>query len=655
MGIQSLTPAKLLWHCGKRWKGLNAYSRGAARQIDERRSVQLAVFDSNMPDAAADAISQHAITDVCISFQKGDPASTASLQKGVNAVLRAVALYGKEENTITIKSGNLAIDIQPVTALTEKGEVCETTAVNAVISSLDGTAVNRTGKEAIYFAERILDRLPLKNYLSPNFWRGKLAEIVISNEKLIDHFSNLTNLMLALEAEDFRSDRSKHAVFGAVLERLFPVKDRKTLPFLLRLGLWVSRYSPLIFYFTFKLMVKQAAKLFIGGVDLASSLKEINRLYSRGVRVIIDFVDEEVKTMGEAWANVFKYLGAIDRLPKDRENVISIKLTGIVDNFNEGITNPATREATIEKAIEALNLIVRRAKYAGVKIIIDMERYMVVDATLKIFGATIRRSDYRYADTLGIVNQTYLKRSKEITARLATFARECSNYWQANYSEPIELFIRFVKGAYQHKDKDHVVESHYAADVHFLECLETAYEQFDCIRFAIASHNTATMSEATELAQSKGLDATKLEFEMLKGMPTNPILFALVKLLRKVGLYFPIGTYVKSVGYFLRRMRENASSTSCQKSFREFYTGKISREEYLAKAFAPAEETPGIFIPEKEMIRALADDCATAIQENKNIIQLDQARGWRKAKIEAKIKHLQEAKAIFEKMEREAA
>jgi hypothetical protein len=650
MNIQSLTPAKLLWQRAKqiaftgatRWRGLNAYTRSAAQQIDETRTVQLSVFDAQMPDAASDALVNHGVTDICISLQKNVPCSPASLQSGVNTALRAIAICGKEESAFSINCGGTVIEIQPAEG---------TTLVNAVISDYEKNNLSGAGNNAVYFARRVLNRLPRKNIFSLNFYRGKLADMVISNEQLIDHFSSLTNLMLVLEDESYRSGCKKHAVFGAVLDQLFPAKDRNTLPLLLRMGIYVARYSSSIFYFAFKILVKQTARLFISGEDIASSLKEINHIYAQGQGpgVIIDHVAEEVKTDREAKKNIRKYIRSFDHLPEDRENFISIKLTGIVVNFYAGIANPATREETILKATLALSEIAEEAKKNGALIIIDMERHIAVDATLEIFEQTIRCSEYRFADTLGIVNQTYLKRSKEITARLAAFARECRDH----SGEAIELFIRFVKGAYQFRDRDDVVESHAAADKRFIECLEIAYRQFDLIRFAIASHNLATLSDATELARSMGLDSARLESEMLKGMPTTPILDALAKMRRKTRVYFPVGTCFEAIGYFLRRMRENASSTSCQKLFRDYYAGRISREEYLSRAFAPAKDDLIKFIPERERLHAIADDLDARAKEK--IIDFHSARGRRQAKLGDKIKCLQAARNIFEKMEREAA
>jgi hypothetical protein len=73
-----------------------------------------------------------------------------------------------------------------------------------------------------------------------------------------------------------------------------------------------------------------------------------------------------------------------------------------------------------------------------------------------------------------------------------------------------------------------------------------------------------TISEA--LAKTAGMDVA-LEFEMLLGMPAVPVLLALSAMGKTVRFYLPVGSFEESIGYFMRRMVENASSSSCQALF----------------------------------------------------------------------------------------
>src|SRR3989339_150697 len=427
-------------------------------------------------------------------------------------------------------------------------------------------------------AREILTHLPRKNYLSPNTWRSLLANMVMADENKIAKYSALTDKFLELEHGSY-SFTTKAVTLAAFFNQAFAPADRN---WLLTLGSIAARYTPRLFYLLFSQAVKQAARLFIAGENVDQAIKAMEGLAEDRVGYILDFVAEEAGNDQEAQKNIFHYMEAIRRLITSEPPVVSVKLTGLVANFSARIAQGGD-EATAARreAVAALTSILRIAKREDTVVIIDLERFSVKDPTLDILEATIRESNYAFASYLGVVEQTYLQTSLQDTARLATFAQECSTA-TAGQSQ---LFIRFVKGAYQNADSEFVLESHEAVNQRYIECLKLAYSQFGAIRLAIASHNLRTISEALELARTMGVNEEKLEFEMLLGMPASPLLYALAQMGRTCRFYMPVGTFFESIGYFVRRMVENANSSSCQKHFREFAAGKIPLKEYLARVF----------------------------------------------------------------------
>ncbi|MFA5887067.1 MAG: proline dehydrogenase family protein [Patescibacteria group bacterium] len=428
-------------------------------------------------------------------------------------------------------------------------------------------------------AEGILANLSRPNPFTLNYWRGKLAGMVMEDAARVPKFQALTSKLLTLQATN-ASKIKQAAELSQEVKNQFPKHERKNLNLLLRIGFLVSDLVPIIFYFSFQILMKQSAKLFIAGENMEQAVKSMARLNKAGAGYVLDFVAEEAKTAADAETNIQRYLDAMDHLPRQREKVVSIKLTGLVPNFTpeEGQSFDESKKG---EAIAALSRLAVKASSTGTTIVIDMERYSVKDATLSILEEFHSQSNYKYVPNVGIVIQTYLQDSILDITRLAQLANKC--YQESGRNE--KLFVRLVKGAYQVKDKAHVLGSHEEVNRRIIACLDIALQAAG-LRITVASHNLNTISEAQALATEKNVE---LDFEMLMGMPAAPMLFALGQQGRNVRFYLPVGSFEESIGYFMRRMVENASSSSCQNLFTQYYTGEIGPEEFLARAFSPAE------------------------------------------------------------------
>jgi hypothetical protein len=72
-------------------------------------------------------------------------------------------------------------------------------------------------------------------------------------------------------------------------------------------------------------------------------------------------------------------------------------------------------------------------------------------------------------------------------------------------------------------------------------------------------------------------------------MSTAPLLFRLAELGYPTRFYLPKGDFTESRLYFIRRLEENSSATSCQKLFRLFYQGYLTVKDYLDGVFRPLD------------------------------------------------------------------
>ncbi|OGC24862.1 hypothetical protein A2291_01825 [candidate division WOR-1 bacterium RIFOXYB2_FULL_42_35] len=549
VGSTFLPRVKAVARNPKDWMhGLGSFSRKTARELGRSGSTTLRLWENGttVPIRVRGALGSRTFQEVTIRANEG----TTPTAKEVRAAIRHLTIHQVEAGE-SIETDNIKVQVKQATPL-------------------DSAYEAKT--------DAIMANIPKPKRLSFNFWRGKLAKIVMADEKLIPKFEAVTRKLLDLDKTDL-STRQKAQQLSTELKEQFPADQRKTLPKLLRLGFFIADILPTVFYHSFKILMKQAAKLFIGGENIAEANKTIERLAKDEAGYVLDFVAEEATTAEEAEINIQRYLASMDTLAASPERVISVKLTGLVPGFTpeDGQQFDASK---IPAAQAALLKLVTKAKQKDAVIIIDMERYSVKDATLDILEQFHAQTNYQYVANLGVVIQTYLKDSLADTELLNAFADRCSEKTGGEQ----KLAVRFVKGAYQVKDKEHVLPNHEAVNQRYVECVNLALDHKEGMRIIVASHNPRTISECQAKAEAKG---AKLEYEMLLGMPASPVLLSLAKQGNTVRFYLPVGSFEESIGYFMRRMVENANSSSCQKTFTLYYDSVISLAEYKARAYEP--------------------------------------------------------------------
>ena len=111
-------------------------------------------------------------------------------------------------------------------------------------------------------ARNIVENMPIQNLISPTSLRGRLSDIVMQDEASVSRFKALTERFITLGKEPI-SLSAKARILKTEIDAQFPPTERASLNWLMRLGLFVSDYSPTLFYLSFKVLITQAAKYFI--------------------------------------------------------------------------------------------------------------------------------------------------------------------------------------------------------------------------------------------------------------------------------------------------------------------------------------------------------------------------------------------------------
>lgn len=578
---------------GKIMGGLGKFSRSVRADLLAQRAININLSGiHNVPIGVAQELSSRGTNNVNLELVGGSESRDLE-SKAIRTALRHLALRGVEAQPTDLDlscerfvvsfpntplstiyfQDNVAVNIIPGQ---DTGQVTIRISTSTEIKPLLAQPIIKpinlgSGQKVI---AGIIKDMPAENMFSVTHWREKLADVVMQSPEFVSKFKELTNKFIEIDKKDVSFHMKAH-MLRIEANQLFSKAEKAKLSKFLRLGFWVMNITPMVFYLSFAFSVKQAARLFIAGENTGQALNAIKYFHNKNVGYVMDFVAEEAKTPEIAEHNINNYLNAMDQLPSSPERVMSVKLSGLVENFD------ATK---LNQALWRLSRLLEKALKTNTVIVIDMERFHDKDITFKVLMETIRRSNYRFASNLGVVIQTYLKSSLEDMQLLTDFAAECSRATQGSS----KLFVRVVKGAYPVLDKEHVLGSHEEVNQRFIECLRLAFKQFNAFRLAIGSHNMRTVSDSIALAQAMGYSEKQIEFEVLMNMPTWPTLIALANQGYRARYYMPVGQFVDSIGYFMRRMEENASSSSCQRLFKQFRNGELTEDQYIKAAFKPA-------------------------------------------------------------------
>ena len=264
------------------------------------------------------------------------------------------------------------------------------------------------------------------------------------------------------------------------------------------------------------------AKRFVAGESLSDSLPAIRKLTEAGLFVTLDLLGEYITDKKVATQAKDSYINLIKVVSESRnfkeEAGISIKLSMLGQKIDTHL------------CLDNLHQLLTAAKSHDVFVRLDMEGSDITESTISLFKSVYDQ----YADHVGIVLQSYLKRTQfDIDAMCALNAqvRIC----KGAYKEPPEI-------AYQEMP---VIREQFLKHAKKL-IKESTYP-------AIATHDDLLINAIKDFVLEEKIDRNRFEFQMLYGIRSETQL-QLCEEGYNMRIYIPFGT--QWLPYFTRRLRE---------------------------------------------------------------------------------------------------
>jgi proline dehydrogenase len=224
---------------------------------------------------------------------------------------------------------------------------------------------------------------------------------------------------------------------------------------------------------------------FVAGETREAALDAVRALNARGIRATLDHLGENVTSREEAVAaaaEAIAELRAIKAAGVDAN--VSVKLTQLGLDLGDDFCR------------EQVRCVLDCARELGNFVRIDMEGSPYTQRTLDLFHKL--RRDYD-ADTVGIVIQSYLRRSqRDIECLIAGGSR-----------------VRLVKGAYNESPE---IAFPRKADVDRAYRIELELLLARAHYPAIATHDEQLIGRTQGFAAVEGIPESRFEFQMLYGV-----------------------------------------------------------------------------------------------------------------------------------------
>ena len=269
-----------------------------------------------------------------------------------------------------------------------------------------------------------------------------------------------------------------------------------------------------------KFFVKIVASPYIAGITDEEMLENVKKLNDKGFKVAIDILGEHVKTKDEATAVTNRYANLYNEITNRKLQAnISIKLTHIGQDLGQNFV-----QNNLFKLVEA-------AKNNNNFLRLDMENTPYTDQTIKLYE--IMKEKY---DKIGIVIQSYLKRSMSDIERLA----------DENFN------VRICKGIYV-EDEELVFNDYSLIRESFIELVKKCLERGTYV--GIATHDEYLIDNIYSWIIANDISKNKYEFQVLHGVPMQKKLKKLINEGNTVRVYLPYGD--NWYDYSVRRLKEN--------------------------------------------------------------------------------------------------
>jgi proline dehydrogenase len=270
-----------------------------------------------------------------------------------------------------------------------------------------------------------------------------------------------------------------------------------------------------------KPLVRQVARKYIAGENVADAVEVTRKLNAAGCMVTMDRLGEAVERREEADASADGYIGLLETIDEQHLDAnVSIKPT----HFGLAISRDLF-EANVRRVIE-------RARELGNFVRLDMEDSPTTDDTLAIY----RKLRGDGLDNTGVVLQARLHRTPDDQKALADLSPS----------------IRLCKGVYLEAEEN-AWQSYEDINRAFLALLEYALPRREYY-IGIATHDDPIIDGAEKLIEEHGLTPDQYEFQMLLGVRPE-VRKGLVARGHRVRVYVPFGT--AWYAYCVRRLKEN--------------------------------------------------------------------------------------------------
>jgi proline dehydrogenase len=267
---------------------------------------------------------------------------------------------------------------------------------------------------------------------------------------------------------------------------------------------------------------RAVASRFVAGEHLDNAIAVCRDLRKERIGAVLDHLGENVRAPEQAAQAVRDYIRAVERIRHegDVDAYVSVKLTQLGLDFSEELCT-----ANVEEVLGA-------AALGDVLVMIDMESSVYVDRTLRVFGDLRRRHE-----GVGVCLQAYLHRTPADVDAL-----------------PAGSLIRLVKGAYL-EPPEVAIGSRREVDLAFARLFATLVSRGHGVH--VATHDPALLAGARRYVEREGIDAARVEYQMLYGVRRD-LQASLAAEGLPVRVYVPYGT--EWYPYLTRRLAERPAN-----------------------------------------------------------------------------------------------
>ena len=263
-------------------------------------------------------------------------------------------------------------------------------------------------------------------------------------------------------------------------------------------------------------LLYRVAKRWVAGNSANEAVMAALDTNNQKMSAILNFLGEDFTDPNLVDMTLTEYLLLMDLLDKKKvHGCISVKPTQLGLSIDYDL------------CLQNFRKLVRRAGELGQFIWLDMESVKSTEDTIAIYLEL-----YKQYRMMGIAVQSYLRRSASDLLHII----ECGGK------------IRLVKGAYR-ESEEHIFVTNEEVNANYLKLMKILFESSNSY-FAIATHNSSLIAEATRMGKGKD---TAIEFQMLKGI-RDELKIELVTKGFTVAEYIPYGS--QWLPYSVRRIME---------------------------------------------------------------------------------------------------